>query len=175
MLKSVVLFVSLAILGGVAVAPRAEAQVAAYGEFNGALFTNSAANYALGGTAGVVVDTVTPFRHLVIATDLQGRFLNDSVESLNGGSLGARVKVPMFKGRLTPYGDFLIGFARYNNASAKISTTEFTYQADGGVAKQLTSHWDAVLEYSYEQFSVLGGPSNPQTFSIGAMYHFTKR
>jgi len=176
MLKSIVTCVSLLLLAGAAVAPQAVAQVAVYGEFSGTDLTNLAGtDDAFGGTVGVVVDGANLGRHFILATNFQARFVDDSVESLNSGSVGARFEVPMRKGRLIPYGEFMLGFARYNKASAQISTTDFMIQFNGGVAKQVSPHWDAVVEFSYAQYYALGGQFNPKTVSIGAMYRFTKR
>jgi len=175
MLKFVFRCMLLLMLSGVMLAPRAQAQAAIYGEFSGEELTNLVGtNYAFGATTGVLVDVSTLHR-IVVTADIQGRFMNDSVEKLDGVVLGPRFELPIKRGKLTPYGEFMIGFLRYNKASMQISTTDSTFQINGGVAKQMSPHWDAVLEYSYAQYFALGGAYNPKTFSVGAIYHFTKR
>jgi opacity protein-like surface antigen len=175
MLKPVVQGISLLLLAALTLAPRAKAQAAIYGEFSGTAFTNLAGtNYAFGGTTGVLADVGTLFHRVTVTGDVQGRFLHDSSENFDSVTIGPRLEVPLKRG-LVPYGEFMIGFARYNNNGLGISTTDSTIQLNGGVAKHLSPHWDGVLEYSYSQFEGLGGQFNPKSVSIGAIYHFTKR
>ena len=67
----------------------------------------------------------------------------------------------------------MVGFARYNDSHG-LSTTDNTWQANGGATKWLSPRWDAVLDYSYAQYGVNNGEYNPKTISIGAVYHFVK-
>ena len=174
MLKSVVHGMSLLLLAGLALAPRAQAQAAIYGEFSGTVLTNLVGtNYAFGGTTGVLVD-VAALHHIVISGDVQGRFLHDSTENFDSVTIGPRLEIPL-RGGIVPYGEFMIGFARYNNNGLRVSTTDSTIQLNSGIAKRVSPHWDGVLEYSYSQYYALGGQFNPKTFSIGAIYHLSKR
>jgi len=156
---------------------QAEAQAEAYGQFSVTDLTNLASTDLLyGATTGLVIDGPT-WHHMVIAADIQGRFVRKSGESLNGVGAGPRFSFPMKHG-LTPYGEFLVGFARYNTNYVKNqigATTDSQIQINGGLAKRVTPRWDVTADYSYSQYFALGGEYNPKTFSVGAMFHFVKR
>ena len=162
------------------IAPRkAEAQVEAYGQFSVTDLTNLASTDLLyGGTTGLVIDGPT-WHRMVISADIQGRFVCKSGESLNGAAAGPRFSFPLKKHGLTPYGEFLVGFARYNNSIYKYepmgSTTDGQIQINMGVAKKVSPRWDISADYSYSQYYALGGEYNPKTFGVGAVFHFVKR
>jgi opacity protein-like surface antigen len=71
------------------------------------------------------------------------------------------------------------GFARlYSNSPGSNfngSTTDTEIEADAGVAKRITRHWDVTVDYSYARYSALDRMYSPQTFSIGTIFHFQKR
>jgi hypothetical protein len=160
-------------------ASAAHAQTAVYGEFSAGFFNDLAASRTLyGGTAGVLFGR--PYHRLEIQGDLQGRFVSGSNESLYSAAIGPRVSLTLKHG-LSPYGEFLVGFGRYTSTSANSNeaapggTTDALMEFNGGIAKALGPHFDAVLDYSYAQYYALGGLYNPKTVGIGAVYHFTKR
>jgi len=159
----------------IAAAPKAsQAQAAVYGEFSVSDLHNlSTTDFLYGATTGVLIDGRT-FHHVLLSGDLQGRFVRKSGESLNGITVGPRVSIHAKYG-LVPYGEFMIGFARYNNPTNYGPTTDSTIQANAGVSRQITPHFDAVADYSYSQYYALGGQYNPKTFSIGTIFHFAKR
>jgi len=160
-------------------APRkAEAQAEVYGQFSVTDLTNlNGTNLLYGGTTGLVIDGPT-WHSMVISADIQGRFVRKSGESLNGAAAGPRFSFPLKKHGLTPYGEFLVGFARYNNNyfPGQIgATTDSQIQINGGLAKRVSPRWDISADYSYSQYYALGGQYNPKTFSVGAVFHFVKR
>jgi len=161
------------------IAPRkAEAQAEVYGDFT-ATRISSAVNTDMlyGATAGLIVDGPT-WHHMVISADIQGRFVRISGESLNGAAAGPRFSFPLKKHGITPYGEFLVGFARYNNTiytNQLGATTDGQIQVNMGVAKKVSPRWDVAVDYSYSQYYALGGQYNPKSFSIGAIFHFVKR
>jgi hypothetical protein len=167
---------------GVPAASRAHAQAAVYGEFSGSDFHNLVStNVFYGGSAGVLFDGPTIFKHVLVTGNLQGRFLRHSDgstyfgrELYNGITIGPRFSVPLKHG-ISPYGEFMIGFARYDSGAIGGSSTDGTMEINGGVTKVLTPRWDAVAEFSYAQYYGLGGQFNPKTGSLGAIYHFSKR
>ena len=69
--------------------------------------------------------------------------------------------------KISPFAEFMVGFARYNDSHG-LSTTDNTWQANGGATKYLSPRWDALLDYSYAQYGVNNGEFNPKTISIGA-------
>jgi opacity protein-like surface antigen len=164
-----VVFVGLAIHG------EAKGQAAVYGQFGVSDLTNLVQTDLLyGATAGVLYQGPLIRGHVIISGDIQGRFMRKSGESLNGVTVGPRLSVPLKRG-LAPYGEFMVGFARFNHSSLAISTTDSTFQANAGLIKRLSPHWDASVDYSYAQYDALGGEYNPKTFSAGAIFHFVKR
>lgn len=161
------------------IAPRkAEAQAEVYGQFSVTDLTNLVSTDMLyGATTGLVIDGPT-WHSMVISADIQGRFVRKSGESLNGAAAGPRFSFPMKKHGLTPYGEFLVGFARYNTtyvANQIGATTDSQIQINAGLAKRVTPRWDISADYSYSQYYALGGEYNPKTFSVGAVFHFVKR
>lgn len=175
----------LLLLLGLGVTGRSQAQgsAAVYGEFNVSRFHNLVSdNYLEGGTAGFTFDAFT-LKHVILSGDLQGRFLAGSGRRYSGVAVGPRISVPVRPFHLVPYGELLIGFARFSgntqdafyNGSLANKTTDAQIQLNTGVTKKLTPHFDALLEYSYSQFYAYGGQFNPKTFSAGAVYHFNKR
>ena len=171
-------WVVLLLLAGV-IAPRAaKAQAAVYGDFSISDLHNLVQTDLLpGATVGVLVGDAHAGSHLVIQGDLQGRFVRKSGESLNGLTVGPRFEFPMKRHGLTPYAEFLVGFARYYGTYLGVTapTTDATLQVNGGIAKRFSPHWDGDLQYSYAQYYANGGEFNPKTFSIGVIYHFVKR
>ncbi len=161
--------------------PPAGAQAALYGEFSVSDLHNVVStDYLYGGTAGLLYDGPTLFKHLLASADIQGRFLRKSqatplnAELYNGVSIGPRFSFPLKHG-FSPFGEFLVGFARYDSGAVHGSTTDATIQINGGVAKRLTPRFDAVADFSYAQYYGLGGQYNPKTYSVGGIFHFTKR
>lgn len=171
-------WVVLLLLAGVIAPGSAKAQSAAYGDFSISDFTNlRQTNILPGASLGLLVGTFPLGRHVEMTGDIQGRFLHKSGLSWNGVAVGPRFQFPMQRHGLAPYAEFLIGYARINSQQdgMKSGSTDSEMQVNGGVAKRLTAHWDADLQYSYAQYYALGGEYNPKTFSLGVIYHFTKR
>ena len=153
----------------------AHAQASIYGEFSVTDLHNlTSTDILYGGTAGLLYDGPTIFRHAVVSADIQGRFVDKGGEMLNGITVGPRFSIPARHG-ITPFGEFMIGFARYNSGQVRGSTTDSTIQLNVGATKQLSPRLDVVADYSYSQYYGLGGEYNPKTFSAGVIYHFTKR
>jgi hypothetical protein len=158
---------------------KANAQAEVYGQFSVMSLNNGInADLLYGVTGGLIVDGPT-WHHMVISADIQGRSVRKSGESLNGAAAGPRFSFPLKKHGLTPYGEFLVGFARYNNAIYTYqpmgATTDGQIQINMGVAKKVSPRWDISVDYSYSQYYALGGEYNPKTFSAGMIYHFVKR
>lgn len=169
-------WVVLLVLAGVIAPQAARAQASVYGEFSISDLHNLVSTDLLYGvTTGVLIDGPTLFHRVVLAGDLQGRFVGKSGESLDGLSIGPRFKFPLKRLAVTPYGEFMVGFARYNNPNNGGATSDSTIQVNMGAMKQLSPRWDAVAEYSYSQYYALGGEYNPKTYSIGGVFHFIKR
>lgn len=160
---------------GFALSGEARGQAAVYGQFSVSDLTNQVQTDLLyGATTGVLLRGPLLKHRVILSADVQGRFAFKSGESLNGLTVGPRIGVPI-KYRLTPYAEFMVGFARYYSASIPVRTTDSTIQFNAGVARQLSSHWDASLDYSYAQYDGLNGEYHPKTFSAGAIYYFVKR
>jgi hypothetical protein len=170
----------LTLLLGFAAPVVSHAQVSAYGEFSATrLYGGVEQNYLYGATTGVVIDGPQIFKKLIVSADIQGRFVSHNSESLDGVTVGPRFSLPLHRAKLTPFGEFLVGFARYGNGNpsngATVTSTDYTFQVNAGVAKQLTPRLDVVADYSYAQYGYNIGEFNPKTFSIGGVFHFVKR
>jgi len=156
-------------------APHVAGAQALYGQFNVVQLTNLAGtNELYGATAGFLVDGPVLLRHVRLSVDIQGRFVGTSAEKFDGVGVGPRFSLPLRHG-ISPYAEFLVGFARYNNPNEGGATTDSTIQIEGGVAKRISAHWDVTADYSYQQYYALNGEYNPKTYSVGAIYHFVKR
>lgn len=171
-------WVVLLLLAGV-IAPRtASAQAEVYGEFSVGDYTNLVETDLLyGGTVGVLAGNLELGKHIVLQGDVQGRFLGKSGYKYDGVTVGPRFEFPMKRHGLTPYGEFLVGYARFNGPYLGVTSasTDGTMEVNGGVTKRLSPRLDAVLDYSYAQYYGNGGEYNPKTFNIGVVYHFVKR
>jgi hypothetical protein len=167
-------WVVLLLLAGVMAPGAARAQVAFYGEFSVSDFaSNTGTSYLPGVTAGFMYDGAKIYNRVTVAADLQGRFVRVKGQSLNGITIGPRFEIPLRRG-FSPYGELMVGFARYDSNTTGASS-DATLQVNAGLAKQFSPHLDGVVEYSYAQYYGLSGAYNPKTFSIGAIYHLTKR
>lgn len=152
------------------------AQVSAYGEFSATRAYGPSADqnaYLYGVTTGVVIDGPRK-GPVLLSADIQGRFVEGSGRNFNGVTVGPRVSFPMHHGRLTPFAEFMVGFARWKSPT-QTASTDSTIQINGGVAKAVNARWDIVADYSYSQFYGYGGEYNPKTVSLGLVYHFVKR
>ncbi len=162
--------------------PKAAAQAEVYGNFSVTDLTETTAtgnttDILYGATTGLILDG-PKWHHVVVSADIQGRYVRKSGESLNGMGAGPRFSYPLKKFGLTPYAEFLVGFARYNstNVANQIGpTTDSQIQVNGGVAKKLTPRWDVAADFSYSQYYAFGGAYNPKSFGVGAIYHFVRR
>jgi hypothetical protein len=168
----------LALAIGVAmpVAAHAQTQVSAYVNFGATLLTDPTASHTLYGTnAGVSFDLMSAPK-VSLGMDFRGGFAEEaggSGASFTSGLLGPKVSTRIK--RFKPYGEFLIGFARYNdglgNPASKTTDTDVALNA--GVDMGLTKHIDwRVFEYGWSKFLGLGGELNPRSYSTGIVVHF---
>lgn len=173
-MKKFVLAVLLLVAG--VFASHAQAQVGVYGEFSDTTFTNGFGSRSPGGvSAGVLIEGKNVLHnHVVLAGDLQGRFINASTYNYNGAAVGARAYVPTFW-HLRPYAEFAFGFARLKHDGDGPATTDGDIQINGGLTKKISPHMDVVGEFSYSQYYANNGEYNPKTGSIGVIYYFAKR
>ena len=160
------------------VADAACAQASVYGSVSTSQLTNLiSTQYLIGATTGFLLDGPLILHRVLLVGDVQGRFVHKHGYSFDGLTVGPRFELPLKRARLTPYAEFMVGFARYTSTITNISgpTTDSTFQVNAGVTKQLTSHWDATLDYSYSQYYAMDGEFNPKTYSVGAIYSFARR
>lgn len=152
------------------------AQGAAYGTFSVTRAQGAASDSMLyGATTGLLLTRLTGLKGFDLGANLQGRFVSTGNFSLDGISFGPRVQLPKVIG-LRPYAEFLVGFAHVKSTADQAnSSTDSTMQINGGVMKRITPHLDVVGEYSYSQLYAFGGEYNPKTFSVGGVYHFSRR
>jgi hypothetical protein len=169
-------WVVLLLLVGFAAPVALRAQASVYGEFSATRFFGSNEQSTFfGGTVGVLFDGPTIFHRVLVSSDVQGRFVGSNGQSLNSGTIGPRFSLPLRRLKITPYGEFMVGFARFSGGAAGIASTDYLIEGNGGVTKQFSPHWDGVIEYSYSEFGYNVGEFNPKTISIGGVFHFAKR
>jgi hypothetical protein len=156
----------------------AQAQLSAYVTFTASeLHEGPSGDDLYGGTAGVLLDGPKLRNKLLVSANLQVRDVNNGGERLAGVGIGPRVSLHLEKIGLTPYAEFVVGFARYraSNKPGAENTTDDQWQANAGVAKRITPRFDLVAEYSYSQYGANMSEYAPKSYSIGTIFHFTKR
>ena len=146
---------------------RAQAQSSAYVDITAAKFTNPlGTNYLYGPTFGVSSRVVSGKR-IVLSFDARGQVLGTS-QKYDSIAIGPRAQV-RFKG-LNPYGEFLVGFARYNDGAGN-ATTDAEINLNSGIEHVIKGpiSW-RIFEFGYKQYYGLGGQFNPKSFSTGIVY-----
>jgi hypothetical protein len=187
-MKIKIWLVLLLAVGTLVAGKAAQAQVALYGEAT-ADYLNSGpyTDFLDGGTAGLLVDLAQGWHsRITFSANLQGNFAyNNSQSSLgvpaftagemyDAVTIGPRLSLAPHYFHLAPYLQANIGFARYHDPVTR-SITDNVFGGEAGVTRRLTPRFDAVVDYSYSYYGYSSGFYHPQTFSVGAMYHFTKR
>jgi hypothetical protein len=168
-------WVVLLMVVGVVSPKVARGQASVYAEFTAGNFQGGPqGNYLYGGQGGLLLDGPKIFHLLQVSADIQGRFLNKNGEAFNGVVVGPRFSLVPHFFKLSPFAEFNFGFARYNDG-ANNSTTDNLFGAQAGVTRQITSHVDAIVDYSYARYGYNSGFYQPQSYSAGAVYRFAKR
>jgi len=156
----------------------ARAQVGVYVNYTATQISDRTINTTrtlYGPTAGLTYDAFD-MGPISFAADFRGSYGIQS--GANGASLatiqfgprlGFKVK------RLRPYGEFLIGFARYNDGYNKTNskTTDAQYTLGAGVDWGLTKHvsW-RVIDYDWSKNMANSGELNPRAYSTGIVFRF---
>ncbi|MDR3745124.1 MAG: outer membrane beta-barrel protein [Acidobacteriaceae bacterium] len=180
-----VLLIFVALLGQ---GRSAQAQIALYGAASANYLNNGPyTDFLEGGSAGILVDLgKTWHSRITLSADLQGDFVynnsqaNPPIPGFTAGemydavTIGPRLTLAPRFYKLSPYVQGNLGFARYHDPVTR-SITDNLVGAQAGVTRQITSRFDALVDYSYSYYGYNFGFYHPQTFSIGAMYHLTKR
>jgi opacity protein-like surface antigen len=172
------------VFAGLASCIPSQAQVAAYGEFTADYLNGGPnTNFLYGGSAGILLDGPKAFNKILLSAAIQGNFAYSGAtspkapfstgEAYDAATIGPRATFAPFL-KLAPYIQFNVGFARYHDNFTH-STTDYVFGGQAGVTRRLTPHLDAVLDYSYSEFGYNSGVYSPQSFSVGALYHFAIR
>jgi len=128
-----------------------------------------------GPTGGLIV-SLHSGHNMDLGADFRASYLQESganAASLTGFLIGPRVATH-YK-RLKPYGEFLMGFARYNNnsATAPEQTTDSEVELNAGLDFAVKKHFDwRVIDYSWAKYLADSGEFNPRTYSTGVVFHF---
>ena len=168
----------LFLLVGLLLPSCAHAQLSAYAEFTASdLHEGPSGDDLYGGTVGVLLDGPIFFKRIVASADVQVRDVNNGGERLVGVAIGPRVSFPLKRLKLTPYAEFMVGFARYraSDEAGAENTTDDQWQTNAGVSRQISSHLDIVADYSYSQFGANLGQYRPKSYSVGVVFHLAKR
>jgi hypothetical protein len=163
---------------GAAVAIPASAQISAYVDLSASKLTGGLAttttNVLVGPTIGLTAQ-LGQKAHLKLSGDLRGGFYGGS-RRLDELAIGPKVALPIRK--YEAYGEFLVGFGRYNNGQnlQASSSTDAQIEINFGLDRAITKRFDwRVFEFGYEQYYGLGGEFNPKTFSTGLVVHLGGR
>jgi len=162
----------------VGVAGPAFSQVSVYADFSASKLTgglvNPTTNVLYGPTFGLTAQLGST-AHLKFYGDLR-------VGDYGGGTrldeIGIGPKVGLAVRKYEVYGEFLVGFGRYNNGqnAGASSSTDSQIEINFGLDRRLKGRLDwRVFEYGYEQYYGLGGAYNPKTFSTGVVLHLGSR
>ena len=133
---------------------RAQAQASAYVDMTATRFTDSAGtNYLYGPTFGVS-GRVAGSKRIVLSFDARGQVLGTS-QKYDSIAVGPLVRVRIK--RLNPYGELLVGFARYNDGAGN-ATTDAEINFNAGIERAIKGplSW-RIFEYGYKQYYALGG------------------
>ena len=150
----------------------ARAQLSLYANFSATRLTDLTASRVLyGPTVGVILDAKSLPR-MNLGVDFRGSFVGSNGARLDGILIGPRVATHIRK--FKPYGEFLIGFARYNNGGniAGSANTDSEIELNAGLDYKVTKHFDwRVVDYSYGKYFGFGGNFNPREYSTGVVFH----
>lgn len=165
-------------------AKESQAQASVYGEGTANYLNNGPyTDFLSGGVAGVLINLTEAWHErIIISADVQGNFVLSGTEptgysnneTYDAITLGPRFSLTPHFFKLAPYVQFNAGFGRYHDPNVH-SATDNVFGVQGGVTRRLTSRFDGVLDYSYSRFGYNANYYSPQTFSIGALYHFSRR
>jgi len=156
----------------------AHAQASVYVDYGATMINTDQQTISrtLYGPIGGMIFNLATMHKVDLSADLRGSFLEQS--GANGASLAGFVvgpRVATHIKRAKPYGEFLMGFARYNNNAAVSpeSTTDSEVELNAGVDFTIVKHIDwRVFEYSWAKYLADSGEFNPRTYSTGVVYHF---
>lgn len=138
--------------------------------------TSSATHTLYGPTAGLTYTVGAVPKIVSLGVDLRGGYATGT--GTNGGSFTNLLfgpKVATHVKRVKPYGEFLIGFARYNDGlnTPTSKTTDSQIMLNAGVDFAVAKHLDwRVVEYSWSKYLALNGEINPTAYSTGVVLHF---
>jgi len=154
------------------------AQVSVYAEATASNLANGpSGDYLYGGTVGLLYDGPILFKRAVVSADVQTRYVDKSGERLVGAVIGPRFSFPIKNIGLSPFAEFMVGFARYraSTLAGALNTTDNQWQVNGGVSKRISSRFDVVLDAGYSQYGANNGEYNPLNYSAGVSFHLSKR
>ncbi len=156
----------------------AHAQASVYLDYGATMMTtdNQTISRILYGPIGGLMFNVRSGHNIDLGGDIRGSYLQQSganAASLTGLVLGPRLATHIKRAK--PYGEFLMGFARFNNnvPSAPNNTTDSEVELNAGVDFPVRKHIDwRVFEYSWGKYLADSGEFNPRTYSTGIVFHF---
>ena len=125
---------------------------------------------------GAKVGSIKLSRDMTLAADLRGSFLQRGGNRLDSVVFGPKVSTHLK--RFTPYGEFLVGFGRYNDGlkTSTSASTDSQFQVNGGMDFKVRNSlsW-RVFDYGYVFYQGQYQQYDPQVFSTGVVYNFGGR
>ncbi len=157
-------------------------QLTAYAEIGATTLSNPSDTTVIAGPTFGLTDQLGTIHGVRAGFDLRAQ-LSGASERLDTLSLGPVLAVK--HKRIRVFGEFLVGFSRYNDgqrtpvpnglSNPNSGTTDSEIQGVGGLDLALTKRLDyRVFEYAYQEFFGVGGQFNPSTFATGVVLHFGK-
>lgn len=146
-----------------------------------------ATDFLSGGTAGVLIEVAQARKdRIALSADVQANFVYNNThpasigtgysqgETYDAITVGPRLSLAPHFFKLSPYVQANVGFARYHDPIHH-SATDNLIGGQVGATRRLTSRFDASVDYSYSRFGYDAAYYNPQTFSVGVVFHLAKR
>lgn len=164
----------LLLLSAVSLPRTALSQVAVYGEGTATHLSHDTPDHIYGGTAGILLEYPGVFHTVRLSAGVQGSYANTSGVMLSSGTLVARATLHPYLLKIAPFIQGNVGLAKYDD-NLNTASTDYLFGGQVGLTRRITSHLDAVLDYGYSRYGYNIGQYSPQTYSIGAIYHFKKR
>jgi hypothetical protein len=148
-----------------------------YVDYSATRLTDLSGNvHSLYGPTGGATFNLLSLPKLTIGMDFRGGFQEESGvtgSSFTSFQIGPKLSTSIK--RVKPFGEFLIGFARYNDGlnNPTSKSTDSDLALDGGVDIRITRHFDwRLIDYTWSKYLGLGEELDPRTYSTGLVVHF---
>jgi hypothetical protein len=162
------------IVGALTIQP-AYSQIGVYTDMSATkLVLPAGTNILYGPTIGLYAALGNRY-HVTLSGDVRAGFYGDS-QHFDSVAVGPRVSTSVK--RFAPYGEFMLGFARYNDGLGTPSSayTNSEIQLNAGVDRRMTKRFDwRVFDFGYTRFQTVSAQFHPTTYSTGIVFRIGGR